>query len=69
LNRFRIAIAAVGLLGLASVSASAAVDPRPLTLRISDMPSGFSVESASYSNVTRAAKESSISVAQYKAWG
>jgi hypothetical protein len=54
---------------LVASASSASRDPKNMVLRLQDMPTGFELTTSHYTSVTAAAKSSSVSVAQYKAWG
>ena len=54
---------------LVASTSSANRDPKNMVLRLQDMPTGFELTKSYYTSVTGAAKGSSVSVAQYKAWG
>jgi len=55
--------------GLLAATASGRPNPRTLTLRLADMPSGFSVKTAHYVGAVAAAGSGSATEAQYRAWG
>lgn len=60
---------AVSLALLAGTASGANPDPKQMVLRLQDMPTGFEAAGSGYKSVTAAANGSTVSVAQYKAWG
>jgi len=54
---------------IVAAGAAATRDPKAMVLRLSDIPSGFFVQSQGYESLRAAAAGSPFTVAQYKAWG
>jgi hypothetical protein len=65
----KVVVFALALALLVASASSASRDPKNMVLRLQDMPTGFELTKSHYESVTAAAKSSSVSVAQYKAWG
>jgi hypothetical protein len=56
-------------LALHAVASAAILDPKPLTLRLADLPSGFAMKTAHYVSLAAAAKSGPVGAATYRKWG
>lgn len=53
-----------------TAAAASALDPKQMVLRLQDLPTGFQTATGTgYKSIQDAAKNSTVSVAQYEAWG
>jgi hypothetical protein len=62
-------VLAVSLAADEARAATRDADPKAMVLRLSDMPVGFSLDKGSHISNLEAARESQVSLAQYRRWG